>query len=69
MQLTFADLSIFQILHAFTDPEDPFFVTLPYVEERFTILESFPLLKEHRDRILAIPGVTAWIEGRPRGLF
>ena len=68
--MTYADLFVFQILHAFTDPSDPFFVTLPYVNDRLVFLEDFPSLEDHKNRILDIKEIRQWVEGdRPKGLF
>ena len=67
--LTYADLAVFSILHAFCDPENPFFNTVPYSDDRFTLLEKFPLLLRHIDLVYGISGVNHWIKTRPRGLF
>ena len=68
--MTYADLFVFQILHAFTDPSDPFFVTLPYVNDRLVFLEDFPSLADHRDRIGAVKEIKQWVEvDRPKGMF
>ncbi len=61
---------MFQVLHSFSDPNDAFFATLPYVDERVGLIEErFPLLNEHMIRIYNVPEVKAWMVHRPEGLF
>jgi len=68
-QLSLADVAVFQVLHAFSDPNDAFFITLPYVDDRLTALESFPLLMDHMVRVYKEPQIRHWYETRPEGLF
>lgn len=68
-ELTFGDLCAFQVLHSFTDPDDPFFSTLPGVSARLSVLEYHPLLKSLKERVAEVPGIKKWMEKRPRGLF
>ena len=38
LQLSYADIAMFQALWAFTDPEDPFYTTLPEpISQRFGV--------------------------------
>ena len=67
--LTYGDLAVFQALHAFTDPEDPFYTTLPGVGSRMDSINHYPVLKEHFERVGQVPGIRKWLESRPRGLF
>ncbi len=69
LQLTYADIALFQILWAFSDPEDPFLTTLPYVDDRLVMLQDYPRLLKHREDVFQVPGVKKWIETRPMGLF
>jgi hypothetical protein len=62
-------LAVFQILFAFTDNKDPFLSTLPGLEDRAEVLNDYPELLAHKDRILALPNIKKWMENRPEGLF
>ena len=68
--MTYGDLSFFQVLHSFTDPNDPFYTTLPEsVDKRFQVLQYYPQISAHLKRVLEIPGIKKWVEERPVGLF
>ena len=58
-----------KVLHSFTDPEDPFYSTLPGVSARLSVLEYHPLLKALKERVAEVEGIKRWMEKRPRGLF
>ena len=58
-----------KVLHSFTDPEDPFYSTLPDVSARLSVLEYHPLLKALKERVAVVEGIKSWMEKRPRGLF
>lgn len=60
---------MFHILYSFSDPEDPFYKTLPHADERLYMLEDYPLLVDLVNRVLAEPGIKEWIKTRPEGLF
>ncbi len=68
--MSLADLAVFQILHSFSDPNDAFFATLPYVDERVGMLdEKYPELNQHMIRIYQVPEIKGWMTRRPQGLF
>ena len=68
--MTFADLYMFQALSAFSDPDDPFYVTLPEpISQRFQVMQYFPLLSDLVHRVGEVPGIRAWMATRDRGLF
>ncbi len=66
---TYADLCLFQILHSFTDPNDPFYSTLPGVDARLDVLDYHPRLRSLKERVGDIAGVKKWMAERPEGLF
>ncbi len=69
-KLSLADLAVFLIFHSFSNPDDPFFATLPYVDERIGMLDDkYPPLNEHMIRIYNVPEVKGWMTRRPLGLF
>ncbi|TRY76427.1 hypothetical protein TCAL_12508 [Tigriopus californicus] len=68
-KLTYGDIYMFHILYSFSDPEDPFYKTLPHADERLYMLEDYPLLVDLVNRVLAEPGIKEWIKTRPEGLF
>jgi hypothetical protein len=46
-------------------PNEQAFEGVIGVEERFKILDKFPLLKQHHDMVYNLCGIKQWIKKRP----
>ena len=55
-QLTYADITFFSLCNIFSEGE-------PTVPKPLT---DYPLLVEHYNRVLNVPGIKAWVEKRPK---
>jgi len=55
-QLSYADITFFNMCNVFANGE-------PKVPEQ---LNEFPLLVDHYNRVLNVPGIKAWVEKRPK---
>lgn len=55
-QLTYADITFFSLCNIFAEGE-------PTVPKQLT---DYPLLVEHYNRVLNVPGIKAWVEKRPK---
>jgi hypothetical protein len=46
-------------------PKEKAFEGITGVDERFKILDKFPLLKQHRDMVYNLDGIKDWVKNRP----
>jgi glutathione S-transferase len=67
--VTYGEICVFQVLRSFTDPDDPFYSTLPGVGGRLDMLDYHPLLKALMERVGEMKGIKKWMDSRPKGLF
>lgn len=67
--MTYADLAVFHAARSFSDPEDPFYSTLPGLGSRMDAINHYPKIKELVKKVGEREGVKKWIETRPKGLF
>ena len=68
LQLTWADISVFENVSNLTDKDSPTFSKrLPWFdqEKRMKFLDKFPLLKSHMARVSENPGIKKWLSERP----
>ena len=62
--LTHADIVVMVNLFWLMAPEEWGFRGMDNVEERAGLLDNFPLLKDHYNRVRAVPEIADWIKKR-----
>ena len=65
MQLTYADIAVAHAFDVLDFPEEKGFQGVTGVDERFTLLDKFPLLKKHREMVNNLDGIKEWLKKRP----
>ncbi len=69
-QLTWADVAVAERVWSLSDPDDPLFTKTIWKEfmdpeERVRLLEDHPFLRDHADRVRAVPAIQKWLQERP----
>jgi hypothetical protein len=63
--LTYADIAVANGFDFFDYPTDKGYEGLEGMEDRFKVLDNFPLLAKHRAMVNGLPGIKEFLEKRP----
>ena len=65
LQFTYADIAVASAFELVDFQTEKAYQGVSGVEDRFTFLDKYPLLKKHREMVYALDGIKQWVAKRP----